>query len=508
MASQFKIPKKKQTTDSDSASLVMQSPLSRLQSPAQEFKSYGDRSGRGDADRMHAGSSLGSTDRQSAPIFRDVVKSLLGLNSPSGGASSANHRAAGSLNRQSQKAEASVGVSNGWRPKRASDRLLQPDASSERRSPPQKKKSPSCGSPAVRRISVSSVDSLAALRGDEHDGSLSPSPWRRDEGTSSNRKSSSSPLKQQKKKNSSLSGSEDDFLSPSRPTNKPSSSSSSSSSSSVSTVTPDRRRSLDRKWMPEDWREKERERWREFKARKTTSKSAVLHLRLRRAKPTPSEPIVLSSEEEEEEEEEEGADAGKTTQSCSRLDESLLSDQTQAQQVGRHGDRADELAPPSFLQLQFVSLHAGLTHADANGHVMITENGITLPLKGVEEGEVSVVASQVRGYGVWDGGVARGGTLLAGWEGPAPSLLFLWVTDAQANLLQTELIAMTTPAAAADHDSTFGLHGNHDSTFGLRGNPDSTFGLRGNPDSTFGLHGNHTAAINVLAAAFTDDTCN
>ncbi|CAK6979698.1 sentrin-specific protease 7b [Scomber scombrus] len=448
MASQFKIPKKKQATGSDSASLQMQSPLSRLQNPAQEFKSYGDRSGRGDADRMHAGSSLGSTDGQSAPckpFFRDVVKTLLGLNSPSRGASSANHRAAGSLNRQSQKAEASsVGLSNGWRPKRASDRLLQPDASSERRSPPQKKKSESCGSPEVKKISVASFDSLAALRGDEHDGSLSTSPWRRDEGTSDSRKSSSSPLKQQKK-NSSLSDSEDDFLSPSRPRNKPSASS--SSSSSVSMVTPDRRRSLDRTLMQGDWREKERERWREFKARKT-SKSAVLHLRLRAAKPTPSEPIVLSSEEEEEEEEEEGADAGKTTQSGGRL-ESLFSEQTQDQQVGRHGDGADELAaPPSFLQLEFVSLHAGLTHADANGHVMITENGITLPLKGVEEGDVTVVASQVRGYGVWDGGVARGGTLLAGWEGPAPSLLFLWVTDAQANLLQRELAAIQTAATA------------------------------------------------------------
>lgn len=69
---------------------------------------------------------------------------------------------------------------------------------------------------------------------------------------------------------------------------------------------------------------------------------------------------------------------------------------------------------------------------------------MSLSLVGVEEGEVTVVASQVRGYGVWDGGVAQGGALLAGWKGPAPSLLFLWVTDAQANLLQMELSAMQT----------------------------------------------------------------
>lgn len=67
---------------------------------------------------------------------------------------------------------------------------------------------------------------------------------------------------------------------------------------------------------------------------------------------------------------------------------------------------------------------------------------------GAEEGEVTVVASQLRGYGVWDGGVAQGGALLAGLEGPAPSLLFLWVTDAQANLLQTELTAIQTATAS------------------------------------------------------------
>lgn len=49
------------------------------------------------------------------------------------------------------------------------------------------------------------------------------------------------------------------------------------------------------------------------------------------------------------------------------------------------------------------------------------------------------MASQVQGYGVWDGGLAQGGTVLNGCKGPAPSLLFLWVTDAQANLLQMEL---------------------------------------------------------------------
>lgn len=58
-----------------------------------------------------------------------------------------------------------------------------------------------------------------------------------------------------------------------------------------------------------------------------------------------------------------------------------------------------------------------------------------------------MVASEVRGYGLWDGGVAEGGTLLAGGEGPSPSLLFLWITDAQAHLLHRELAAAHTDHA-------------------------------------------------------------
>lgn len=64
---------------------------------------------------------------------------------------------------------------------------------------------------------------------------------------------------------------------------------------------------------------------------------------------------------------------------------------------------------------------------------------------------MTVVASQLRGYGVWDGGVAQGGALLAGREGPAPSLLFLWVTDAQANLLHRELSAGRSSASSGEH---------------------------------------------------------
>ncbi|XP_045906320.1 sentrin-specific protease 7-like isoform X3 [Micropterus dolomieu] len=466
MASPFKIPKKKQPAGSDSSHLHSQSPLSRLQSPAPEFKGYGHQSSRGGADRMHAGNALGSsTSRQ-----RDYVKSLLGLNSPNRGAPTANRRAPGSCGRQSQpgqRAQSSSGcVSNGWRPKRASDRLLPPDEASEPLTPPQKKKSDLRGPPlSTKNISVESLDYLAELRGEERAGSLS-SPtqkkrtWRRVDAAEEKSDSGSSPesLKQQQK--SSVSGSdqtsEDDFVSPPRAGNKPLPKDVRRPCCAPRS-TPDARRGLNRtSWLVannnlmEDLREKEREKWRAFREKKTANRSAVLQLRLR--KPKAAEPIVLSSEEEEEGEDD--ADGGKRTlQSSSLLDESHLGkpERMQGQQACSSKGEVDGFkpAPPSFLQLNFASLHAGLTHADASGEMMITEHGFIIPLKGVEEGQVSVVASQIRGYGVWDGGVAQGGGLLAGWKGPAPSLIFLWVTDAQATLLQTELSAIRTSTAAS-----------------------------------------------------------
>ncbi|XP_030607880.1 sentrin-specific protease 7b isoform X1 [Archocentrus centrarchus] len=449
MASPFKIPKKKHPEGSDSSSMHMQSPLSRLQSSAPQLKGYGDHSGRGGADRTAVGASSDRQRTPCKPLFRDVVKTLLGLNSPNkGAASETSHRAAGRWSSQSQagkRGESSSCLSNGWRPKRASDRLLQPESASEYLSPPQKKKA-SIG----KTVSVDSVDTLAELRGDRHAGSLSSSPladkrWRRFESKedASEKKSDTgsppeSPLKQQK--NPSV------RQTPPSGVQRPSSATRSSSSISMvlsSRTTPDRKQRLDGRVrlgtdLKADDREKEKERWRQFREKNKNHRSAVLHVRLRNPKPKPrepSEPIVLSSEEEEEEEDGEGNGDG-------RVDKSHQGHSEKVQ-----APRPLPVTPPSFLQLEFISLHAGLTAADASGTLMITESGITIPVKGVEEGEVTVVASQVRGYGLWDGGVAKGGTLLAGWEGPAPSLLFLWVTDAQSSLLQRELSSIQTSSS-------------------------------------------------------------
>ncbi|XP_069377117.1 sentrin-specific protease 7b isoform X2 [Paralichthys olivaceus] len=455
MASQYKIPRKKQS-QSDSTHIHLQSPLSRLQIPAPPLKDHGDQSDRRRADRMHSGNAPGSSTNGHS----DVVKTLLGLNSPNrGGKSAANHRPQGSSRSQSQQGQRereSSSPSNRWHPKRVSDRLL----ASESLSPPQKKSFDSAASSsATKSVSVVSVDSL---RGEGHAGSRGPlttgARTQRRVGSAGNMTPSQDAAaadgtfqSDRGKTVDSLqnNSSEDDFVSPTRTlvhrTSPP---------ASVSSVM-DRRRSLDRTaWTTmaaqrEDVRERERRRWREFKDRKSNL------LRLRKHKQTPAEPIVLSSEEEDEEEEGGDHRTKMTSQSTSSRpeDESCL----RAECSPRAEEGPDKLTLPPYLQLAFTSLHAGLIHADAAGKMMITENGITVPVKVSEgeEGEVTVVASQLRGYGVWDGGVAQGGTLLSGWEGPAPSLLFLWVTDAQAKLLQRELSALSQSSASSGPSCCF-----------------------------------------------------
>lgn len=368
---------------------------------------------------MHAGNAAGSfTADLRAPCrtpFRNYVQTLLGLDSAKrGGASSAKQSSAGS--RSSQWLQ---GPSNGWRPRRASDRLLQPQDASDLRPAPLKKS-----------ISVESGDPLADLRAEEHAGKWS---------------SSGDAATNGKKDNSSSSGpdetSEEEFVTPSR--TRISESSRPSPSSSMRKITPRRAASrgvrVDQK---EDVMETQRDRWRRFRERKTRP-TAVPHMRLKRPRPAPSEPIVLSSEEED--------DGWRTAPGQVPQKSSSAPPSSQKSGSAPPSSQKSGSAPPSFLQLEFCSLHCGLMEADASGSMTITENGIILPIKGTDVTEVTVVASQLRGYGIWDGGVAEGGALLAGWEGPAPSLLFYWVSDAQANLLQRELslIQQSTTAANA-----------------------------------------------------------
>ncbi|KPP72073.1 hypothetical protein Z043_108963 [Scleropages formosus] len=109
----------------------------------------------------------------------------------------------------------------------------------------------------------------------------------------------------------------------------------------------------------------------------------------RQAKPKPAEPIVLSSDEEEVDKDNEG--------------------RTSVQAV--HAEFAQE----KQVEMQ------------------VTEDCITIPLKDPEgDAEVSLalVPSEMRGYGMWGQGT------------PTVPLLFLWVSDALAQVIQRELSAL------------------------------------------------------------------
>ncbi|XP_027866344.1 sentrin-specific protease 7-like isoform X2 [Xiphophorus couchianus] len=404
MASPYKIPKKKQPEGSDSAHIHLQSPLSRLHGYAPQ--DFGSPTRRGGSDRMHDGKPPGI--RATRQPFRSYVQTLLGLDRTCrGGALSSNHGSAGSWSSQWQQRFSNWGSS-----RRASGRLLQSEDSSGLQSPPQKKVSSPCT--PHKRISVKAVDYLEEQRAQVDAGKLSSSPPQRKVDPAENGK---------EKKNSSSVGpeetSEDEFVSLS---------SSSSSSTMKMALTPKMARRRLRADQ-EDVMETQRRRWRTFRDRKTLAASG---LRQKKSRLDPSEAIVLSSEEEED-------DEGQRT--------------SRWVNGAGHTEKTQVLlgsSPPSFLQLEFCSLHSGLMEADAGGAMKITEYGITFPVKGTEDTEVTVVASQLRGYGVWDGGVAMGGALLAGWKGPAPSLLFLWVSAAQANLLQRELSLIQKSSSRAN----------------------------------------------------------
>lgn len=167
----------------------------------------------------------------------------------------------------------------------------------------------------------------------------------------------------------------------------------------------------------------------------------------KRTKPSSTEPIVLSSDDE-------GADEMNDVSGSlqeQRISEGIRDAQSGNQKSPKTNAGAErsttKVEVPSIMELDFSRLHYDTVKAQANGTVVITDEGISVPLKGVDgEGEVavSVSCSQLRLYGVWDGGLARDGNLLSSTEEPAPSLLFLVVSDAQARLLQKELSVLHT----------------------------------------------------------------
>ncbi|KAF0046347.1 hypothetical protein F2P81_002876 [Scophthalmus maximus] len=218
-----------------------------------------------------------------------------------------------------------------WRPKRASDRLL----GAEHPSPPPKKSvDPSDSS--TGSVSVVTVDSLAELRGEVHAGSLVARTQR---------------TRQNDAEGENHNSSEDDFLSPTKTfVHRP----------PISSVW---RRSLDRPaWTSTSTStgtSQKEDGTREDRDRKSDPQPRL-------NKQTPAEPILLSSEEDEEEED---VMTSQSSSSSRQEEESRLP--LAPQTLARRPEGGHDRPPPPFLQLEFSSLHAGLTHAHAHGKMMV-----------------------------------------------------------------------------------------------------------------------------------------
>ncbi|MEQ2182056.1 hypothetical protein GOODEAATRI_018115 [Goodea atripinnis] len=248
MALPFKIPKKKQSEDS--AHIHLQSPLSRLDGYCVESNRCCCLS------EHHAGSHSGATSKL---CWVWTARTQVELHRPITG-----HQEAGAANRSRDREE------------RAGLTALV-----------------SAGPSSLNKtISVESVDCLAELRAEEHAGRLSSSALQRKADTATNGmvrglkvlQAADAFLQPERlclfqKKNSSSSG-----LEKTSESNRPSSSSAMKTTLSPK-KTPSRRQRLD---LKEDVMETQRDRWRQFRMRKT--RPAVQHRRLKKPRLAPSEP--------------------------------------------------------------------------------------------------------------------------------------------------------------------------------------------------------------------------
>ncbi|KAG7467195.1 hypothetical protein MATL_G00150830 [Megalops atlanticus] len=186
------------------------------------------------------------------------------------------------------------------------------------------------------------------------------------------------------------------------------------------------------------------------RVKRTPAKLHSSSSQAKKPKLSPTEPIVLSSDDDDEEEVTRSSDSDtpfnpdlplpqlslETNSECTH--KALDDEPVQHLSTEELLDPAEIPQEPAVMELSFFALHVGSVRAEANGKIMITDDCINIPLKdssGTVEVTVSLVASQLLRYGIWEGSVL--------WdrdeESPVPSLFFLWVSDAQAQLIQTEL---------------------------------------------------------------------
>uniref|UniRef100_A0AAY4BI14 Ubiquitin-like protease family profile domain-containing protein n=1 Tax=Denticeps clupeoides TaxID=299321 RepID=A0AAY4BI14_9TELE len=426
MGTPFRIPKRKQP--SEASSIQMQSPLTRLQDtrPCESQCSYGVKVATGrlsftlslktdrghDSEKKHDFMTKAQTAKGTTSCSIDKWSSLsdgrrrLTSQTPNNGPHSSPGTSAQSPELHS------------WRPKRASDSLCSKGKLKETHDSPwlrrydseQVGKSRSCSLPTAS-LSPWKETLKSSNTEDQWQDVLKKGPERRssDFGSEASEDSASCRLKQkteekelgeenvpQKQAKLSVKGSSPRLLGRSAPT---------SPSLSPWTREPDPPRS-----HTQDIQRK-------------SSLPFLNQKPLRKPKPVPTEPIVLSSDDE-------------------RGDE-CASDVTAKQ---HHAEQASaEKGVPYIMEIPFSALHVGVLKALSSGTVVITDDGISIPLKGADgedEVSLSVVPSELQEYGVWDGALARDGPLFDHTDWAACSLFFLAVSDAYARLLQTELSAV------------------------------------------------------------------
>ncbi|XP_067265373.1 sentrin-specific protease 7 isoform X3 [Chanodichthys erythropterus] len=154
------------------------------------------------------------------------------------------------------------------------------------------------------------------------------------------------------------------------------------------------------------------------------------------------EPIVLSSEEEEEREEEESSALNIQPLECAKVMNKVDKSARVYEQENTpeyHSDIMEMDAQSSaVMELQLSSLHMGGVHVTSTESMKITTDKITFLLKD-SSAKISVLTASVCKYSLWEVPTLRGCGLVKDNEVPPPSLLLLWLSDAQAQKLHNDL---------------------------------------------------------------------
>uniref|UniRef100_W5MTB1 SUMO specific peptidase 7b n=1 Tax=Lepisosteus oculatus TaxID=7918 RepID=W5MTB1_LEPOC len=104
--------------------------------------------------------------------------------------------------------------------------------------------------------------------------------------------------------------------------------------------------------------------------------------------------------------------------------------------LGEKSAESDEKERGLYVELKFSEFHFGKIKGEPHGCLQVTGESIIIPLKDPDNrGEtlsLTVVQSELRRYGVWQRSPVGDGS-------EACTLIFLWVSEAQAQLIQKEL---------------------------------------------------------------------